>query len=206
MSDTVAALLSWVTGHPLSGESDTEQVGMARTLTVAHAALLSHHVPEAPSWHWLDPAAPHLSPHSWLAPAIASAVSAVNAIDGRLTFGVVHGDPAPEAFIRDPGNGRTGLIDWSAVTRGPLLYDVATAVMYLGGQTAAVPFIEAYAAAELVDRTELDEHLSALLRFRWAVQGDYFARRLAITDQTGICGDEGNHKGLADAQRALCGG
>jgi hypothetical protein len=42
-----------------------------------------------------------------------------------------------------------------------------------------------------------------MLRFRWAVQADYFARRIADNDLTGISGPEENEKGLEDARRAL---
>ncbi len=38
---------------------------------------------------------------------------------------------------------------------------------------------------------------------RWAVQADYFARRLFDRDMTGIETMVENEKGLADAQRAL---
>ena len=44
-----------------------------------------------------------------------------------------------------------------------------------------------------------------MLRFRWAVQADYFARRITGNDLTGIAGPEENEKGLEDARRALCG-
>ena len=134
---------------------------------------------------------------------VRAAIDAVAAIAGDLTFGTLHGDPAPEAFRYDPASGRTGLIDWSAVTRGPLLYDVASAVMYLGGPASASRLLSAYAASGLVSATELNEHLSTRLRFRWAVQADYFARRMAEADTTGVDSLGENDKGLADARRAL---
>jgi hypothetical protein len=43
-----------------------------------------------------------------------------------------------------------------------------------------------------------------MLRFRWAVRADYFARRITENDLTGIAGPEENEKGLEDARRALC--
>ena len=42
-----------------------------------------------------------------------------------------------------------------------------------------------------------------MLRFRFAVQADYFARRIAANDLTGIDGPAGNERGLADAWRLL---
>jgi hypothetical protein len=41
------------------------------------------------------------------------------------------------------------------------------------------------------------------LRFRRAVQADYFARRIAEHDLTGITGPADNEKGLDDARRWL---
>jgi homoserine kinase type II len=38
---------------------------------------------------------------------------------------------------------------------------------------------------------------------RWAVQADYFARRIATNDLTGIAGPHENTSGLADARRGL---
>jgi hypothetical protein len=42
-----------------------------------------------------------------------------------------------------------------------------------------------------------------MLRFRWAVQADYFAWRIANHDLTGITGPAENEKGLDDARRWL---
>ena len=39
-----------------------------------------------------------------------------------------------------------------------------------------------------------------MLRFRWAVQADYFAWRVTANDLTGITGPEENEKGLEDAR------
>ena len=45
--------------------------------------------------------------------------------------------------------------------------------------------------------------LPIMLRFRWAVQADYFAWRITAGDLTGITGPEQNEKGLEGARRAL---
>jgi hypothetical protein len=47
------------------------------------------------------------------------------------------------------------------------------------------------------------QHLGAFRRFREAVQGSYFARRLATDDLTGGIDEPGNQKGLNDARRRL---
>lgn len=83
-----------------------------------------------------------------------------------------------------------------------MLYDVASAVMYLGGEAPA--FVAAY-AGEGVLRPDEWTHLAAWRRFRWAVQGAYFAGRIEGGDLTGIEGPEENEAGLADARRGLAG-
>ena len=44
-----------------------------------------------------------------------------------------------------------------------------------------------------------------MLRMRWAVQADYFARRIATNDLTGIASPDENEEGLEDARAALTG-
>ena len=38
-----------------------------------------------------------------------------------MTWGLLHADPAPEAFRLDPDTGRCGVIDWSYALCGPLI-------------------------------------------------------------------------------------
>ena len=64
---------------------------------------------------------------------------------------------------------------------------------------------EAYLATGVLTRAETEEGLALMLRFRWAVQADYFARRVTSNDLTGIGGPQDNEKGLEDARRALLG-
>jgi hypothetical protein len=109
---------------------------------------------------------------------------------------------ASEAFVHDDATGVTGLIDWSGARRGPVLYDVASAVMYLGGLEDAAAFLETYRAEGPLGGEELD-HLDAFRRFRWTVQATYFAWRTSVGDLTGLDDDSGNRKGLDDARRSL---
>ena len=115
---------------------------------------------------------------------------------------VLHADPAPEAFVHDDETGVTALIDWAGSTRGPALYDVASAVMYLGGSEHASAFLDAYRATGPLSDGEI-RHLDAFRRLREVVQGVYFAGRLAADDLTGGVGREDNEKGLSDARRRL---
>jgi homoserine kinase type II len=119
-----------------------------------------------------------------------------------LTWSVLHADPTPEAFVHDDSTGVTGLIDWSGARRGPILYDVASAVMYLGGTEHATTFLDTYLAEGPLAAEEL-QHLDAFRRFREAVQGSYFARRLAENDLTGGIDPAENQQGLDDSRRRL---
>ena len=87
---------------------------------------------------------PELTPES---AAFRSALDVVRSVEslGGLAYGLCHGDPAPEAFLRSEHG--VGLIDWGSVVDGPLLYDVASAVMYLGGPAYAAPLLQAYEQA-----------------------------------------------------------
>ena len=133
-----------------------------------------------------------------LAEAGIPAGAPVPARDGRDIA-----DPAPEAFRLDSATGRCGVIDWSYLLHGPLLYDLASAVMYVGGPAHAAELVTAYLRHGPLDRAEVAHGLDVMLRFRWAVQANYFAWRIARNDLTGISGPEENEKGLEDARVAL---
>ncbi|MDG6108440.1 phosphotransferase [Dactylosporangium aurantiacum] len=187
--DERLALLTFVPGAPAD---DPATIGA--TLAEVHRLLRGVTVDGEVGMDWVDPDAPHLNLRPWLRDAVAGAVRDLAAA-GPLTEGLLHADPAPEAFIGG------GLIDWGVAMRGPLLYDVASALMYLGGDGAAL--LAAYRTAGLIPAAELRTALPVLRRFRYAVQADYFARRLATGDLTGIAGAEDNERGLEDARRAL---
>ncbi|MEV0809629.1 phosphotransferase [Micromonospora sp. NPDC050200] len=198
------ALLAWVPGVPLTGTDQAEQRLIGRMLARVHDALRSASVPAADRFHWLEPAADHLGVRNWVRPAVIAAVRAYEALKPeRLSWGLLHSDPAPEAFRLDRSTGRCGVIDWSVALVGPLLYDVASAVMYVGGPDRARALVEAYLAGGLLGRAELDHGLATMLRLRWAIQADYFARRLVEDDRTGVAGPVDNERGLEDARRAL---
>jgi Ser/Thr protein kinase RdoA (MazF antagonist) len=197
-------LLSWVPGHPLTGHDERQRRLIGTTLGRVHQALSGQTIPVTQRFHWVDPAAGHLALPPWLRPAVASAVEALDRRrQDAWTTGLLHADPAPGAFRLDPATGACGVIDWSTALHGPLLYDLASAVMYLGGPESAADLIQAYLATGTISRAEVDGGLALMLRFRWAVQADYFARRIEENDLTGIAGPAENEKGLEDARRAL---
>jgi len=96
-----------------------------------------------------------------------------------------------------------GVIDWTGSRRGPVLYDVASVVMYLGGAGPAAPFARAYIDFNVVLAQELDDHLDSLRRFRGGVQAAYFSQRILNSDLTGIASQTENWRGLYDAREML---
>jgi homoserine kinase type II len=198
------ALLAWVPGAPVPGAGPEDQDVIGATLGRVHLALKDADVPGSERFHWVDPTAAHLDARPWVREHVAAGVAGYDELDPQtLTHGLLHTDPAPEAFRLDPATGVCGLIDWPSAINGPLLYDLASAVMYVGGPARADRLVAAYLAQGALDEAEVERGLMGLLRFRWSVQADYFARRLTDNDLTGIADETENEKGLADAHHWL---
>jgi Ser/Thr protein kinase RdoA (MazF antagonist) len=198
------ALLAWVSGEELSGGDPVDQQLIGVTLARVHRALLDVSVHDVERFHWVDPHSEHLGIRPWVRGAVAAAIAAYDEIDPRtLSWGLLHTDPAPEAFRLNRARGVCGLIDWSTAVSGPLLYDLASAVMYVGGPDRAGLLIESYLDQRLLPPAEVERGLLVMLRFRWAVQADYFARRIATEDLIGIDSAAENERGLGDARTWL---
>lgn len=196
----VLALLSWVAGDELTGDGPHDQELMSGTLARAHALGDPVVQPTGRFFDWFDEDSPFLDAEPGLRAEVAAVLAEYDALL-PLTWGLLHTDPAPEAFRHDPTTGETGLIDWAGATHGPLLYDVASAVMYLGGLPAAQPFLHAYARGHLLAPGELAS-LPVLWRYRGAVQAAYFAERISRNDLTGT-DDAGNREGVAHGRLML---
>ncbi|MBG0563416.1 phosphotransferase enzyme family protein [Actinoplanes aureus] len=186
------AVLRRVPGRHLDGRDPVDQQWWGDRLGAVHRALQDFRHPGLRPWQLLDPDAPHLGAESWLRGAVVAAVTATTrlTVTDQLTYGVLHGDPAPDAFVLDAETGRSGLLHCGASGTGPLVYDVAAAVAYAGGPDQAAEFLDGYRAAGPVGADELDAALPVLLRLRWAVQADRAVRR-------------GCEARLSEARRAL---
>ena len=202
LTEPALALLQHVPGRELDGQTDEEQEWIATTLAGVHSAAHPSLGPSTATFalDWLSPQMPGVGAHPWLM-AVIEAVR-VETDPLTVTWSVLHTDPAPEAFIHDDHSGVTGLIDWTGARRGPVLYDVASAVMYLGGTEHASAFLSTYLSQGPLSAEEM-QHLDTFRRFREAVQGAYFAGRLASNDLTGGVEQADNAKGLNDARRRL---
>lgn len=190
----LVALLRFVDGQPLT-HNDEEGVGT--TLGRIHRLLRDAPVPEGMDrwpWPWLDPA---VIQEPALRSAATAAIDRAERLAPSLTHGILHGDPAPEAFL--VADGDIGLIDWGAACHGPLLYDVASARMYTRSYDE---LIDAYARTGPLDGEEL-AHTPDFLRFRLALQAWYFSTRLASNDLTGLESQADNEEGLAHARVGL---
>ncbi len=198
------ALLDYVPGVELS-DSDPDDVRLVgKTLGRVHVALRDTRVDGIRGLRGIDLNASYLGLRDWIRPAVAAVLREYAELDpDSLTSGLLHSDPAPEAFRIDRCTGIVGLIDWGAALSGPLLYDLASAVMYVGGIDRAGVLIEAYLATGALPSAEVERGVSTMLRFRWAIQAMYFAWRTANDDLTGIDDGAGNEEGLADAKRML---
>lgn len=198
------ALLTYVEGRPLTGVGN--DVGLiGATLARVHRVLRGIRIPGAPAFEWIDPDATYLDAEPWVRPAVTRALEDWQEVRRDLeTWGSLHGDPAPEAFLAAAQRRGCGLIDWAAGCYGPFLYDLASAVMYVGPEGQA-ELVSAYRAEGDMRAGEIQRGLLPMLRLRWAVQAAYFALRQCENDLTGIADEAANRKGLADARRHLCG-
>ncbi|MCM4081572.1 phosphotransferase enzyme family protein [Paractinoplanes hotanensis] len=172
------AVLRRVPGRRLDGADPVDQQWWGDRLGAVHRALQGFHHPGLRAWQPIDPDAGHLDAEPWLRAAVTDASAAAKrlTVTDRLTYGVLHGDPAPGGFVVDPGTGRAGLLDCGASGVGPLVYDVAAAVVYAGGPAHSSELIDGYLAAGPVEADELHAVLPVLLRLRWAVQAERAAR------------------------------
>jgi Ser/Thr protein kinase RdoA (MazF antagonist) len=202
LTEHAMALLEYVPGRELDGETDQEQRWIASTLAGVHHAGGPAKGPSAATFmtDWLSPQLPGVEDRPWLIRVIETVRAETDRLN--LTWTVLHTDPSPEEFLHDDSTGVTGLVDWAGAKRGPVLYDVASAVMYLGGTEHASEFLATYRTVGPVGREEL-QHLDAFRRFREAIQGTYFAGRVATHDLTGGIDTAENEKGLDDARRRL---
>jgi hypothetical protein len=83
-----------------------------------------------------------------------------------------------------------------------MISDETVRPFHWAGPGRAAAMTGAYLRAGPLTAREVAVGLPVMLRFRWAVQADYFAWRITAGDLTGITGPEENEKGLEDTRRA----
>ncbi len=193
------ALLRFVPGKALTPNDPQDQRDMALTLAAVHTTEATHRSGTfmndqiAEMVHDVEP---------WVRPSVGLILDEYGRLP-ELTWSLLHADPECGAFLRQPDTGQVAVIDWTATTYGPVLYDVASALMYLGGRQNADAFWDAYVTRSPAPVAELTKHLGTFTRYRAAVQAAYFSMRIGTHDRTGIDDDSENWKGLRDAEQML---
>lgn len=174
----VLAVLRRLPGRCLDGHDPVDQQWWGERLGSVHRALRGFRHAGLRPWQLPDPDAAHLDAEPWVRAAVTGAVTAATrlTVTDQLTYGVLHGDPEPAAFAMDPATGRSGLLHCGASGTGPLVYDLAAAVIYAGGPDRARELLDGYLAAGPVSADEVEAALPVLTRLRWAVQADRSAR------------------------------
>ncbi|HEY6740469.1 MAG TPA: phosphotransferase [Actinopolymorphaceae bacterium] len=203
------ALLTYVAGRPLDASHKPDAVLWGTALGEAHQVLVSQPVPveaERWPWDWPDASADHLDALPDVRTLVGEAVESCRRRvgDRRPTMGLLHADPDPGSFLVDD-SGSVGIIDWGGAVWGPLLYDVASAVVLqhlTGSPGRLATFLHCYEVASPLSWPEL-ELLDEFVRLRWAVQAWWFAWRLAHDNRLGLDSPDGNRFGLEAAIDAL---
>jgi homoserine kinase type II len=205
--DGLLALLHWVPGRPLRRDDPLDQQWWGDTLATVHRALARFGHPGLARFTGVRAEGAHLARPAWLRPAVRAAVEAFRRlrVTDQLTYGVLHGEPSPGDFRLDPATGRVGVVEWGSAVTGPLVYDVAAAVLFAGGEAASAELVDGYLAAAAiaptgaVSRDECEAALPTMLRLRAAVLADRLAARLARDG-----GSDADREALS-ATRALLG-
>jgi len=139
-----------------------------------------------------------------LAPLIGKAIEIARNYEAQqvVTFGVIWADRME--ILREKETGRVGIIDWGAIERGPLLFDVALSMLWLfpEGSKASGEFLRAYLAVAPISAQEL-RGLTYYKALVWARQAKYFAYRVAANVTLGDASPDGNAKNLARSQQEL---
>ena len=141
-------------------------------------------------------------------PALASLIhqtlQATRAYETRrkVTTGMIWADRVEILHERETGH--VGIIDWGAIERGPLLFDVALSVLWLfpEGSRMHEEFLQAYQAETPISVSEL-EGLSYYKALVWARQAKFFAYRVAANATRGSSHPDDNEQSFTEARQEL---
>ena len=112
------ALLRFVPGNVLTPDDPRDQRDMALTLAAVHATEATHK-----SGTFMNDLIAEMVRHNvepWVRPSVDLILDEYDSLP-ELTWSLLHADPEPGAFLRQPDTGQVGLIDWAATTYGPVL-------------------------------------------------------------------------------------
>ena len=147
---------------------------------------------------------PYVTVQPGLAPLIRHAIEAAYEYEERktVTYGVIWADAME--IRRDKETRRTGIIDWGAIGRGPLLFDIAlNELWYFPAKSQAHrEFIQAYLSQAPISADELAgiKYYKALL---WARQAKFYAYCVAEKVTPGGSTPTSNAENLAKSRLEL---
>lgn len=147
---------------------------------------------------------PAVAAQPGLAPLIRQAIEAAREYEGRrtVTYGVIWADAME--IRRDKETGRTGIIDWGAIGRGPLLFDVALNELWHFPERSQAhrEFMQAYLNEAPISASELEgiKYYKALL---WARQAKFYAYCVAENVMLGDSSPTSNAKNLITSMLEL---
>jgi Ser/Thr protein kinase RdoA (MazF antagonist) len=184
------AVVGFVPGRPLDWASPGAASVAGEVLGTVHGLLWRYGFDAGVSDHlfaYLQDEGDTVSEPGRVWPAIRAAVAAVRRFEEvvPVTYGAVYGHDLD--LLVDARTGRLGLIAWSAVSPGPLLFDVAMAGRRLqvqGGLKDLSRFFEAYLERSPVRADEL-AGLDDYRRLRMAQLARFHAARAARPDEHG---------------------
>lgn len=199
------ALLRFVEGSPLEVAEPGAASLYGQVLGQTHTLLqgLAQKVP-LDLYDFLLQEEGYVLSQPGLGELIHRACTAARAFEARqaVTSGVIWADRVE--ILLEKETGRVGVIDWGAIERGPLLFDVALTLLWLfpKGSQAFEEFLHAYLAAAPIGRDELEglPYYTALL---WARQAKFFAYRVAANITLGDSHTRRNAQRLVQARQAL---
>jgi Ser/Thr protein kinase RdoA (MazF antagonist) len=201
------ALLRFVPGAPLDYSEPRAASLYGHLLGSTHRLFLGSGLTEQVPidlYAFLQEEDAYVAAHPGLALLIQQACAAArqDALRQGVTSGVIWADRVE--IVRDTETGQAGIIDWGAIERGPLLFDVALTALWIfpEGSRAYDAFLAAYLATAPISRSELEglDYYKALL---WARQAKYFAYRVGAGVTLGDPDPSSNTERLAEAQQAL---
>ncbi|MBO0782899.1 MAG: phosphotransferase, partial [Ktedonobacteraceae bacterium] len=200
------ALLRFVPGEPLRLEEAGDVALYGSLLGRTHRMLLKGGGERVTFsiYDFLEDEAAYVAIQPGLAVLIRQTIEAVRAYEKRcqVTAGVIWADRVEILCERETG--RVGIIDWGAIERGPLLFDVALSVLWFfpEGSQSHEAFLRAYLAEAPILASEL-EGLGYYKALVCARQAKYFAYRVAANVTLGGSDSDGNKRNLMEARQAL---
>jgi Ser/Thr protein kinase RdoA (MazF antagonist) len=147
---------------------------------------------------------PAVAARPGLTPLVNQAIEAARAYEARrtVTHGVIWADTIE--IRRDNSTGRTGIIDWGTIARGPLLFDIALKELwhFPEGSHTHREFMQAYLHIAPISAGELEgiKYYKALL---WARQAKFYACCVAENVALGGSTPTSNAENLAKSRQEL---